>query len=148
MKHRVNGFVGIAALIVIGALVLVGTRLHDNQTGSRELLISRFQDRAEVVSALTQAVLGAAAATPEAGAGRTEGRRSAARRWTSGSRRAGSRTRCCWIESGEVISASRDARRPEARMRDCRRRRGVKAALAGTPVWLSDVSRGSRAKRW
>ena len=66
--HRANAVVGAAALVVATALVVLGVSLHATQTHARETLISRFQDRAQVVSALIQAevssVPSSAAATP------------------------------------------------------------------------------------
>ena len=66
--HRANAVVGAAALVVATALVILGVSLHATQTHARETLISRFQDRAQIVSALIQAevssVPGSAAATP------------------------------------------------------------------------------------
>ncbi len=66
--HRANAIVGAAALVVAVALVVLGVSLHATQTHARETLVSRFQDRAQVVSALIQAevssVPSSAAATP------------------------------------------------------------------------------------
>ncbi len=66
--HRANAVVGAAALILAIALVILGVSLHATQTRARETLTSRFQDRAQVVSALIQAevasVPSSAAATP------------------------------------------------------------------------------------
>ncbi|HXD67492.1 MAG TPA: ATP-binding protein [Solirubrobacteraceae bacterium] len=59
---------GAAALVLAIALVVLGVSLHATQTRARETLISRFQDRAQIVSALIQAevasVPSSAAATP------------------------------------------------------------------------------------
>jgi hypothetical protein len=66
--RRAYAVVGAAALIVAAALVVLGVSLHATQSGARETLTSRFQDRAQVVSALIQAeissVPSSAAATP------------------------------------------------------------------------------------
>jgi signal transduction histidine kinase len=66
--HRANAVVGAVALVLAIALVVLGVSLHATQARSRETLISRFQDRAQVVSALIQAeiasVPSSAAATP------------------------------------------------------------------------------------
>jgi signal transduction histidine kinase len=66
--HRANAAVGAAALVVATALVVLGVSLHATQTHARETLISRFRDRAQIVSALIQAevssVPGSVAATP------------------------------------------------------------------------------------
>ncbi len=66
--RRASAVVGTAALVVAIALVVLGVSLHATQTRARETLTSRFQDRAQVVSALIQAevasVPSSAAATP------------------------------------------------------------------------------------
>src|SRR6201996_5920909 len=66
--RRANAVVGAVALVLAIALVVLGVSLHATQTRSRETLISRFQDRAQIVSALIQAeiasVPSSAAATP------------------------------------------------------------------------------------
>jgi signal transduction histidine kinase len=132
-----NGIVGIAALIVIGALVLVGTRLHDNQAGSRELLGARLHDRAQVVSALTEAVLGAAAATSEDSqqfGAATVSAEALDKRVADGQL-----TYALLLDERGVVSESQTVT-PGTRVRVLASP-GVKSALAGAPVWLSDVSR-------
>ncbi|HEX3978646.1 MAG TPA: ATP-binding protein [Solirubrobacteraceae bacterium] len=66
--RRANAVVGAAALVVAIALVVLAVSLHATQAAARETLISRFEDRAQVVSALIQAevssVPSSAAATP------------------------------------------------------------------------------------
>jgi signal transduction histidine kinase len=66
--RRTHAVVGAAALVLAIALVVLGVSLHATQTRARETLISRFQDRAQIVSALIQAevasVPSSAAATP------------------------------------------------------------------------------------
>ena len=66
--RRANAVVGAAALVVTAALIVLGVSLHATQTHARETVRSRFQDRAQVVSALIQAevssVPSSAAATP------------------------------------------------------------------------------------
>jgi signal transduction histidine kinase len=64
-RRRANGVVGVAALIVVVALVLFAVQLSDSQTSTRQHAVSSFLDRAQVASALTQAVIASAAATPE-----------------------------------------------------------------------------------
>jgi signal transduction histidine kinase len=53
-------------LIVVVALVLFAVELNSTQSSARESVVSRFHDRAQVISALTQAVLASATATSEA----------------------------------------------------------------------------------
>jgi signal transduction histidine kinase len=66
--RRAHAVVGAAALVLAIALVVLGVSLHATQTRARETLISRFQDRAQIVSALIQAEVASvptsAAATP------------------------------------------------------------------------------------
>jgi signal transduction histidine kinase len=66
--RRAHAVVGAAALVLTIALVVLGVSLHATQTRARQTLISRFQDRAQIVSALIQAevasVPSSAAATP------------------------------------------------------------------------------------
>jgi signal transduction histidine kinase len=54
-----------AAVFVVAALVLVGVQLRGTQATARESSVSRFHDRVEVISALTQAVLSSASGTAE-----------------------------------------------------------------------------------
>lgn len=65
-RLRANGVVGVAALIVVVALVLFAVDLNSTQTSARQRVASSFYGRAQVTSALTQAVIASAAATPEA----------------------------------------------------------------------------------
>ena len=66
--RRANVVVGAAVLIVATALVVLGVSLHATQTRARETVTSRFEDRAQVVSALIQAAISSVptsvAATP------------------------------------------------------------------------------------
>jgi signal transduction histidine kinase len=64
-RLRANSVVGVAALIVVVALVLFAVELNSTQTSARQRVASSFYDRAQVTSALTQAVIASAAATPE-----------------------------------------------------------------------------------
>jgi signal transduction histidine kinase len=132
----VNGVVGIAALLVIGALVLVGTRLHDNQASSRQLLISRFHDRADVVSALTQAVLGSAAATAEQR--REYGAATVSAKALDRTIEEGRLDYAVLVDEHGVVSASKTLT-AEARARVLASP-GLKLALAGASVRLSDVA--------
>jgi signal transduction histidine kinase len=134
--HRVNGVVAIAALLVIGALALVGTRLQDNQASSRQLLISRFHDRADVVSALTQAVLGSAAATPEQR--REYGGATVSAKALDGMVSEGRVEYAVLLDQHGVVNASRTLS-TDARARVLASP-GLKRALGGAPVWLSDVA--------
>jgi signal transduction histidine kinase len=63
-RRRANGVVGIAAVVAVAALVLIAVELHSTQATERRHLASRFNDRAIVISALTQAVLASAGSSP------------------------------------------------------------------------------------
>jgi signal transduction histidine kinase len=64
-RRRTNGAVGLAVLVVLAALVGLAVLLHGEQNSARRSLISRFDDRAGVMSALTQAVLSSASGSTE-----------------------------------------------------------------------------------
>jgi signal transduction histidine kinase len=53
-------------LVVLIVLALFAVQLNNSQSGLRNRAISRFQDRAQVISALTQAILSSASSPPEA----------------------------------------------------------------------------------
>lgn len=59
--RRATRVVGAAATVVVIGLVLLGVALHNSQRSARQSLLERFGGRAQVVSALTQAVLESAA---------------------------------------------------------------------------------------
>jgi signal transduction histidine kinase len=61
-RRRANVVVAAAALMLVVVLVLFGLQLRSTQADSRDRVISRFQDRAQVISALTQAILSTVAA--------------------------------------------------------------------------------------
>ena len=56
-RRRANVVVAAAALVLVVVLVLFGLQLRSTQADSRARVISRFEDRAQVISALTQAIL-------------------------------------------------------------------------------------------
>src|ERR1700754_436441 len=65
-RRRSNAVVGVAALVLVAVLVLFGLQLHSSQADSRQRVISRFQDRAQLISAHTQAVITTLAASSAA----------------------------------------------------------------------------------
>jgi signal transduction histidine kinase len=65
-QQRANAVVAIAALVAAVVLVLLGVQLRGSQDSARENLLSRFRDRAQIMSALTQSVLGSATASGQA----------------------------------------------------------------------------------
>jgi signal transduction histidine kinase len=64
-RRTPTALVGIAALVLVGLLVLFGVQLHATQATARRDVETRFRLRAEVTSALTQAVFSSAAAAPD-----------------------------------------------------------------------------------
>jgi hypothetical protein len=63
---RAKTVVGIAALVLAGILVLFAVQLHSAQSTARRDVETRFQDRAQVTSALTDAIFSFTSASPEA----------------------------------------------------------------------------------
>jgi hypothetical protein len=53
--RRASAAVAVAALVAAAGLAVLGVQLNDTQTRARQTLTSRFQDRAQIVSALIQA---------------------------------------------------------------------------------------------
>ena len=138
-RSRANVGVGIAALIVVLGLVLVGLQLHSSQSSSRDRVAARFVDRASVVSALTQAVFESAAAPSDAtrayGAAKVSGR-SLDQAVTQGHLGYA----VLLNQRGQIVAASRTL--PESARARIRASAGFKAMLAGAPVLLSDVQPG------
>jgi signal transduction histidine kinase len=65
-RGRASSVVGVAALIVVVALVLFAVQLLSTQSSSRQRVVSGFRDRARVISDLTQAVLASSSAVATA----------------------------------------------------------------------------------
>jgi signal transduction histidine kinase len=138
-RRRANAVVGIAGLIIVVVLILFGVQLHAAQSSSRQGVVSRFQDRAQVISALTQAILASAgsssSATRQYGAATVSGRlldRAVAQ---------GNLAYAALIDhGGNVIAASRTlTTRARANVLSSS---ALESALAGAPVALSDVHGG------
>ncbi|HEY6887690.1 MAG TPA: histidine kinase dimerization/phospho-acceptor domain-containing protein, partial [Solirubrobacter sp.] len=132
--------VAAAAVIVVGALALVGTRLRDTQASSRRQLIERFHDRAEVVSALTQAVLNSARANAD------QVRRYGTADVTDAAmdKAVGDgRLAYLMLLDQRGVVASSNTLSPAARARVLASA-GVAAARRGAPVFVSDVSSDGR----
>lgn len=135
-RHRANALVGAAALIVIAVLVLLGLELHSTQASARQSLVSRFRDRAQVVSALTQAALQSAGASTEAT--HTYGAATVSSRILD---RAVAQEHLAYAvlldQNGRVIAASRTL--SSAARAQVLSSAAVRSALEGAPVSLSDV---------
>ncbi len=139
-RTRANVVVGIAAVVVVGALVLVGSQLRDTQASSREQLLERFHDRAAVVSALMQAVISSAAATSE----QTQ-RYGAEDVDDAALDRAVAEGRLAYavLLDGDGVIAQSSTLAPAARSRVLASRT-ARATLSGAPVWLSDAEPDGR----
>jgi signal transduction histidine kinase len=137
--QRANAVVGAAALIVATALVVLGVSLHATQTHARETLISRFQDRAQVVSALIQAevssVPSSAAATPAYTSATVDGQ---------ALDRAAAQSHLAFVtildRAGNVVARSRTM--TAADLSQALRSPAFAGVRAGAPVSLSDVLSG------
>src|SRR4051794_4436572 len=64
--RRAKAIIGGAALGVLVVLGLFAVQLNASQSGLHDRAVSRFRDRAQVISALTQAILSSAAGAPQA----------------------------------------------------------------------------------
>jgi signal transduction histidine kinase len=139
--HRANAVVGAAALIVAIALVVLGVSLHATQTRARATLASRFQDRAQVVSALIQAAVASVpssvAATPAYTAATVNG--PALDRAVAESRLAFA---TILDRSGEVVGHSRTMTATD--LSQALASPALSQVRAGAPVSLSDVLSGGR----
>jgi signal transduction histidine kinase len=138
-SRRANVVVGAAASIVVAALIVIGVQLHSTQASTRDRVVSRFQDRAQVISALTQAVLSSAGTPSEAVQeyGREKVSRAALDRTAARSHLAYA---VLLDNAGRVIAASRTLTAP-ARAQVLASP-ALKPVLAGAPVSLSDVVPG------
>lgn len=139
-RHRANVAVVVAAVIVVVLLVLVGLQLQSTQASSRESVVSRFVDRAVVVSALTQAVFETVAAPSDAT--RTYGAATVSGRSLDRAVTKGQLGYAVLLDQrGKVVAESRTL--TASTLARVRSSVGLKAVLAGTPVMLSDVAPGA-----
>jgi signal transduction histidine kinase len=138
--HRAKAIIGGATLVVVVVLGLFAVQLNASQSGLRDRAISRFQDRAQVISALTQAILSSAAAAPEAE--RRYGAKTVDPALLDG---AVKQSRLAYAvlfdERGQIISTSRSLT-PAQRVA-LLSSRAVQSARNGAPVALSDVHAGT-----
>jgi signal transduction histidine kinase len=65
-RRRATWLLAAATLVSVAGLALLGLQLRATQADSRDRVLSRFRDRAQVVSALTEALLSSTAASPDA----------------------------------------------------------------------------------
>jgi signal transduction histidine kinase len=123
-------------LVVLG---LFAVQLNASQSGLHDRAVSRFRDRAQVISALTQAILSSAAAAPQA-----EQRYGGPTISPTVLDRATKQGRLAYSvlldERGRIISASRSL--TPAQRAAVLSSRAVMSARTGAPVALGDVNAG------
>jgi signal transduction histidine kinase len=136
-RRQINLVVGLAAMGLVAVLVLFGLQLHDSQATSRHRVVTRFRDRAELISALTQAVFSSVAATPA-----TVRQYDSPVVSDSSLDRAAGAGHLVYMaltdRRGKVIAASRGLT-PAARAAMLSPSGALRAAVHGAPVSLSDV---------
>jgi signal transduction histidine kinase len=138
-RRRANGVVGIAASIVLVALVVLAAQLRGMQATERQHLTSRFHDRAQVISALTQAVLASAAASSDST--RQYGSPKVSNRVLDRAVAQGHVAYAVLLDRhGHVVASSRTL--TPADRAQVLSSRALAPALAGAPVALSDVMPG------
>jgi signal transduction histidine kinase len=137
--RRADAVVGGATLVVVVVLGLFAVQLNASQSGLRDRAISRFKDRAQVISALTQAILTSAAAAPQAT--RQYGTATVDPALLDRSARQGHLAYAALLDKdGAVIAASHSVT-PGARTA-LRSSPAVRSARAGAPVALGDIHAG------
>ena len=138
-RRRANVVVGVGALIAVVTLVLFAVQLRGTQASERQHLVSRFKDRAVVISALTQAVLGAAAASSDTA--RQYGSATVSGRVLDRVAAQGFMAYAVLLDQhGLVIASSRNF--SPADRAQVLASQALAMALAGAPVSLSDVLPG------
>ncbi len=137
--RRAKAIIGGAALVVVVVLGLFAVQLNASQSGLRDRAISRFRDRAQVISALTQAILSSAAAAPQAE--QRYGAQTVSPTVLDQATKQGHLAYSVLLDArGQIISASRSLT-PEQRSAVLSSR-AVMAARTGAPVSLGDVNAG------
>jgi signal transduction histidine kinase len=138
--RRAKAIIGGATLVVVVVLGLFAVQLNASQSGLHDRAISRFRDRAQVISALTQAILSSAAAAPQA-----EQRYGAQTINPQLLDRAAKQGHLAYAvlfdERGQIISTSRSLT-PAQRVA-LLSSPAVHAARTGAPVALGDVHAGT-----
>jgi signal transduction histidine kinase len=138
-RRRSTDFVAVAALILVVVLALLGVQLLTSQTSARQSVVSRFRDRAQVMSALTQAVL--ASATASTPASREYATRSVSGRLLDRAVAQGHLVYAVLLgPDGRVIAASQ--RLSPVIRRQVLASAALKPVLAGTGGSFSDVHAG------
>jgi signal transduction histidine kinase len=138
--RRAKAIIGGATLVVVVALGLFAVQLNASQSGLHDRAISRFRDRAQVISALTQAILSSAAAAPQAE--QRYGAKTVDPALMDQAAKQGHLAYSVLLNArGQVISASRSLT-PTQRVAVLSSR-AVMSARTGAPVALGDVNAGT-----
>jgi signal transduction histidine kinase len=133
--RHINGVTAGAGLVVVVALILFAVQLHATQSSTRTRAVSRFQERAQILSALMQAVVASASSPGEA-----------ARRYGGDVRGAtldrvaaqGHLSAAALLDARGTVLAASSGLTGADRTR-LKSSSAVRAALAGDPVALGDV---------
>jgi signal transduction histidine kinase len=137
--RRAKAIIGGATLVVLVVLGLFAVQLNASQSGLHDRAVSRFRDRAQVISALTQSILASAAAAPQA-----QQRYGASTVSPAVLDRATKQGHLAYTvlldERGQIISASRSL--TPAQRAAVLSSSAVMSARTGAPVALGDVDAG------
>jgi signal transduction histidine kinase len=137
--HRAKAIIGGATLVVVVVLGLFAVQLNASQSGLHDRAVSRFRDRAQVISALTQAILSSAAAAPQAQ--QRYGAQTVSPALLDGAVKQGHLAYAVLFDGrGQIISTSRSLT-PAQRVA-LLSSETVRAARTGAPVALGDVHAG------
>jgi signal transduction histidine kinase len=138
--RRAKAIIGGATLVVVVVLGLFAVQLNASQSGLHDRAISRFRDRAQVISALTQAILSSASAAPEAE--RQYGTKTVSPQLLDRAVKQGHLAYAVLFdERGQIISTS-SSLTPAQRV-GVLSSRAVQSVRTGAPVTLSDVHAGT-----
>jgi signal transduction histidine kinase len=138
--RRAKAIIGGATLVVVVVLGLFAVQLNAGQSGLHDRAISRFRDRAQVISALTQAILSSAAAAPQAE--RQYGTQTVSPALLDRAVKQGHLAYAVLFdERGQIISTSRSLT-PAQRVAVLSSRT-IQSVRTGAPVALGDVHAGT-----
>ena len=129
--------VGTATLVLAGMLVLFAVQLHSAQSTARRDVETRFRDRAQVTSALTDAVFASAAASPEA-TKRYSAPTISDRTMDAAAEEGRSQYAVLLDEAGKIVASSSGLAR-SGRADALGRSPSVRSVLRGAPYSVSDV---------
>jgi signal transduction histidine kinase len=135
-RKRANAVVAAASLVLVVVLVLFALQLRSTQASSRARVISRFEDRAQVISALTEAIL-SSVATPSTATREYGGAGISDVQMDKAATR-GHLTYAALLDGqGNMIAASSGLK--AAQSAEVLRSSAIAAVRGGAPVALSDV---------